>query len=161
MQDYIAKINNTVWTCCVLHNMLLAFDGLDKLWTSEDYLSCWYMNADAERHPEYDRFTCEHDALITARAEAKRLRNFSARALGKKRPSGNPVIRTTGRSLVPEINHDEEGAQPILFNANADLDPVEWQEGFTEKRDALIEHFNIHWNAKKVLWLPFPGTGRR
>jgi hypothetical protein len=27
MQEYISKINNTVWTCCILHNLLLGFDG--------------------------------------------------------------------------------------------------------------------------------------
>ena len=60
MQDYVRKINNTVWACCVLHNLLLSYDGnlcfdfifiscfcdltstgLDKLWTKDDYLSCW------------------------------------------------------------------------------------------------------------------------
>jgi hypothetical protein len=62
MQDYVRKINNTVWACCVLHNLLLSYDGnlcfyfifisfdvfcdltstgLDKLWTEDDYLSCW------------------------------------------------------------------------------------------------------------------------
>ncbi len=27
MQDYVMKINNTVWTCCILHNLLLSYDG--------------------------------------------------------------------------------------------------------------------------------------
>ena len=27
MQDYVRKINHTVWTCCILHNLLLAYDG--------------------------------------------------------------------------------------------------------------------------------------
>lgn len=64
MQDYVRKINNAVWTCCILHNLLLSYDGnlcfhnyknfiqyfyeltatgLDKLWTKDDYLSCWYV----------------------------------------------------------------------------------------------------------------------
>ena len=34
-------MNNIVWSCCVLHNLLLGVDGLDKLWTEEDYLSTW------------------------------------------------------------------------------------------------------------------------
>jgi len=39
--DFLAKMNNIVWTCCILHNLLLGVDGLDKLWTAEDYLSTW------------------------------------------------------------------------------------------------------------------------
>jgi hypothetical protein len=31
-------IANVVYTCSVLHNMLLHFDGFDKLWTTEDWL---------------------------------------------------------------------------------------------------------------------------
>ncbi len=39
--DFLTKMNNIVWSCCVLHNLLLGYDGLDKLWTKEDYLSTW------------------------------------------------------------------------------------------------------------------------
>jgi hypothetical protein len=34
-------MNNIVWSCCILHNLLLGIDGLDKLWTKDDYLSTW------------------------------------------------------------------------------------------------------------------------
>jgi hypothetical protein len=27
LQDYVEKINNTVWSCCILHNLLLSYDG--------------------------------------------------------------------------------------------------------------------------------------
>ena len=39
--DFLTKMNNIVWSCCILHNLLLGVDGLDKLWTKEDYLSTW------------------------------------------------------------------------------------------------------------------------
>ena len=32
-------ITNAVYTCSVLHNMLLHYDGFDKLWTEEDWLT--------------------------------------------------------------------------------------------------------------------------
>jgi hypothetical protein len=32
-------IANMVWACCILHNMLLKFDGLADLWTEDDWLS--------------------------------------------------------------------------------------------------------------------------
>ena len=38
-----ARIDNIVWACCVLHNLLLRHDGLEFLWTKADYLSVWYV----------------------------------------------------------------------------------------------------------------------
>ena len=38
------RIDNVVWTCCILHNLLLRHDGLEFLWTSADYLSVWYVH---------------------------------------------------------------------------------------------------------------------
>jgi hypothetical protein len=40
---YRSRIDNIVWTCCVLHNLLLRHDGLEFLWTKADYLSVWYF----------------------------------------------------------------------------------------------------------------------
>jgi hypothetical protein len=40
---YRSKIDNIVWSCCILHNMLLKHDGLEFLWTNADYLSVWYV----------------------------------------------------------------------------------------------------------------------
>ena len=178
VQEYVGKINNVVWSCCILHNLLLAFDGtaqwvsvllicalmmnlalagLDKLWTEEDYLSSWYADADADIHPEYDKYTADHTALIASRAKA-RLRNFSNRTLGKRRPSASIGVQPRSGSLVPEI-HQSEPISQVIFS-EPDLDPLEWQEGFEKKRDALIEHFNYFWNKNKVLWLPFPGTAK-
>jgi hypothetical protein len=37
-------------------------------------------------------------------------------------------------------------------------EPLEWEQGFCEKRLALIDHFNYRWNQRAVEWLPFPGT---
>jgi hypothetical protein len=130
---------------------------LDKLWTEEDYLSCWYADADAEIHPEYDGYsaaTTQHDALIRSRAETRRLRHFNSRVLGERRPSCSSEAPTvTGRfSLVPGTTF----APQIAMNEGQDSDPLQWQPGFNENRDLLIEHFNIAWNARKVQWLRFP-----
>ena len=169
LQDYVRKINNTVWSCCILHNLLLAYDGLDKLWTEDDYLSCWYVccmaqqwakvrilfcryaDADAEIHPDYDRYTASHDALIASRARS-RLRNFTARVLGQRRPT--EPSRTIRHNLVP----DSVPAAQLVVDDAQDLDPIQWGDGFKAKRDSLVEHFNIAWNAKKVAWLPYPGS---
>ena len=109
------KMNNIVWTCCVFHNLLLGIDGLDKLWTAEDYLSTWcvclsvclfaracvcvrafvyflmnrsyrYANPDLDHHELFDIATTDHDAIIQRRADSRR-RQFSASRLGTRRPS--------------------------------------------------------------------------
>jgi hypothetical protein len=131
--------------------------GLDKLWTEDDYLSCWYANPDADPHASYDSFTRAHDELVASRVRA-RLRNFQSRVLGKKRPTSTSASNDHRRSntLVPELS---EVSTQINFNEDDD-DPLEWHHGYTGKRDALIEHFSISWNAKKVFWLPFPGTSK-
>jgi hypothetical protein len=145
--------------------------GLDKLWTEDDYLSCWYAalhhgqksaalilhnryaDADAEVHPDYDRYTAVHNEQIASRAQA-RLRKFNARTLCAKRP---PASSTCQRhSLVPGC---APAAQIVLDDAD-ESDPQQWEGGFMEKRASLIEHFNIAWNSNRVAWLPFPGTGQ-
>jgi hypothetical protein len=51
-------------------------------------------------------------------------------------------------------------AAQIVIDNGTDLDPLQWEPGFIEKRAFLIEHFNLAWNAKKVAWLTFPGRKR-
>jgi hypothetical protein len=41
-------ITNCIYTCSVLHNMLLEFDGFDKLWTADDWLSLNPEDSDEE-----------------------------------------------------------------------------------------------------------------
>ena len=41
--EFLTKANNIMHSCCILHNWLLSYDGLDTLWTEEDYLSAWFV----------------------------------------------------------------------------------------------------------------------
>jgi hypothetical protein len=41
--EFLTKANNIMHSCCILHNLLLAHDGLDLLWTEKDYLSVWFV----------------------------------------------------------------------------------------------------------------------
>jgi hypothetical protein len=41
-------IANMVHTCAVLHNMLLTYDGYDKLWTADDWRSLDPTDSDEE-----------------------------------------------------------------------------------------------------------------
>jgi hypothetical protein len=152
LKKYIAKINNTVWACTILHNLLLAYDGLDKLWSEQDYLSTWYADPDAEKH-HWDNEGAVHDSLLFQRVPQ---RMFTSRILGARRPSGCPTasqLALNRRSAIIPSG--------IAYIDNADTDPLEWHEGFVGKRMDLVTHFNKEWNAKNVKWLPFPKSKRK
>jgi len=48
------KVSNAhfMFTCAVLHNMLLHYDGFDKLWTEEDWLTSDPVDSDDEESKE-------------------------------------------------------------------------------------------------------------
>jgi hypothetical protein len=152
LRCYISKINNTVWACTILHNLLLAYDGLDKLWTEEDYLSTWYADPDAEKY-RWDNEKAAHDSLLRQRVP---LRMFTARTLGARRPSNCP---TSAR----EVPRGRFASNPsgIAYIDDNDDDPLEWHQDFQPKRLELIAHFHKVWNANKVMWLPFPTKKRK
>ena len=41
-EKYRSKVDNIMYCCCILHNMLLRIDGLEFLWTDKDVLS-WHL----------------------------------------------------------------------------------------------------------------------
>jgi hypothetical protein len=103
-QDYLAKMNNIVWSCCVLHNLLLGYDRLDLLWTDADVLSTWYADADAELGHDFDLGADVHQQIVEKRAN-RRCRLFRSSTLGKSRPSQNRQPAPGGN----EARFDDEG----------------------------------------------------
>jgi hypothetical protein len=83
--DFLAKMNNVVWSCCILHNLLLGYDRLDLLWTDADVLSTWYADADAEMGHDFDLSAAAHQEIVDRRARI-RCRQFRATTLGRRRP---------------------------------------------------------------------------
>ena len=88
-QDFLAKMNNIVWSCCVLHNLLLGYDRLDLLWTENDVLSTWYADADADMGDVFDLSEEAHRQIVQNRA-LRRHRQFRATTLGRHRPGTHP-----------------------------------------------------------------------
>jgi hypothetical protein len=129
--------------------LLLGYDGLDQLWSEADYLGTWYSDPDAEIDSRYDKHTLNHNNIIQQRLKT---RKFKARTLGLRRPLGAAAGQQAFR-LVPE----PVGERYANFGTNDD-DPTEIQDGYQQKRNELIDHFNITWEANNVLWLPFPGS---
>jgi hypothetical protein len=129
-------MNNIVWSCCVIHNLLLGIDGLDKLWTKEDYLSTWsasytrrnlclgcnslgnrYADPDAESHPDFDVQTREHAAIIEARAMS-RSRLFRRAKLGQLRPGHMGIIppqESIGNEDEEIVQHGDQGQSLYVY----------------------------------------------
>lgn len=61
--EFLTKANNIMHTCCILHNLLLAYDHLDTLWTEEDCLSTWFA-ASATRARELLLYTYNSGTVI-------------------------------------------------------------------------------------------------
>jgi hypothetical protein len=140
--EFLSKANNVMHSCCILHNWLLAYDGLDTLWNEEDYLSAWYADPDADHDPRYDRFSVEHRALVENRAKARRRRQFSRHAIGSRRPG-----------------HGISAAYEML--AERDPEDDEWEDTHISRREELVVSFDIAWEEGRAEWLSFPGTRRR
>jgi hypothetical protein len=110
--DYLAKMNNIVWSCCILHNLLLGYDRLDLLWTEDDVLSTWYADADAEVEGGFDLSQQRHQEIIEKRASKRHCQHrlFRASTLGRVRPAHQPLPHQRGRQTggAGADFHDEE-----------------------------------------------------
>jgi hypothetical protein len=138
--EFLSKANNVMHSCCILHNWPLSYDGLDTLWTQEDYLSAWYADPDADLDERYDIFTADHRVTVEARAKARK-RQFSRHATGALRPG------------------HERAAYEMLVER--DVEDDEWEDTHISRREELVKSFMISWDQGKAEWLAFPGTRRR
>jgi hypothetical protein len=145
--DYLRKMNNIVWSCCILHNLLLAYDRLDTLWTEADVLSTWYADADAG-DPVFDLSASEHAAIVQKRATA-RLRLFRSTTLGLTRPRRMATMPTTAA-------HAHETEDNIVVLQGDDTE-TEFCDSHVTRREELVESFHYAWNTGKVEWLSFLG----
>jgi len=95
-------MNNIVWSCCILHNLLLGYDRLDLLWTDDDVLSTWYADADADMGDVFDLSEEAHRQIVQNRA-LRRHRQFRATTLGRQRPGTHPS------AAAGSADFDDEG----------------------------------------------------
>lgn len=130
--SYRGKIDNIVWTCCVLHNLLLRHDGLEFLWTNADYLSVWYDDPDADHREDWD------GPPVQQRAQ----RRFEQRLMAGGEASW--------AALSPAIEEEFGGI------VAPDLTPTEVEMGHVPLREALVRNFEIMWKKKQVQWLKYP-----
>jgi len=138
---YRSKIDNIVWSCCILHNLLLRHDGLEFLWTKDDYLSTWYADPDAEHREDYD------GPPIAERAAARR--RFQSRRLG----AAGAAIADDG--AAPPIEDDAEAGAGFSI-IPLDYTPTEIDSAHIPLREALVKNFEVLWLMKRVQWLKYP-----
>ena len=142
---YRSKIDNIVWTCCILHNLLLRHDGLEFLWTKDDYLSPWYLNPDAEHRRDYDGPPIEERALNR--------RLFPRRRLGRE---GSALIAANPDDGVPPIEEDPLQSGAGYSITIPDYTKTEVDTDHIPLREALVKNFEVLWLAKQVQWLKYP-----
>jgi hypothetical protein len=130
---YRGKIDNIVWTCCVLHNLLLRHDGLEFLWTKADYLSVWYTDPDAEHREDWD------GPPVTQRAQRRFERRLMRGGEGSLDCALSPAIEEEFGGIVAP-----------------DLTPTEVEMGHVPLREALVRNFEVLWKKKQVHWLKYP-----
>ena len=116
-------IDNIFFTCCILHNMLLEFDGLDVHWNlTEAEWEC------LDTQPSNSDVNYDEDGDIIEAIEST---NSRARILERR-----SVVRT------------EEEEEAVLDN---DIEE-EIDNSYEAKRRALIVHFHTAYNKGEVAW---------
>lgn len=52
--EFRGKLDNVVWTCCILHNLLLRHDNLEFLWTPAWVCSWAFEDPDKDHRDDFD-----------------------------------------------------------------------------------------------------------
>ena len=116
------SIDNVFFTCCILHNMILEFDGLDCRWEKEvdwETLNPQPTNSDEGFDEDTETVISNQQILITRRVT---------------------------EWVSPRENTVEEDFE--LGNEFVE----EWDNDFNAKRRILIDHFQYAYNLGLVKW---------
>ena len=124
--------------CCVLHNMLLQYDGLDTI----GLLDSDYVDQDVECGIDgFDESLLSEEARNAEAMEDDPRLKFSLFEQLSMKPCNTPVSASTDMGLA--------GSQcPTPDNVIAEEDPT-----YNSKRAKLIKHFKHAWARKEVQWL--------
>lgn len=92
--EFLTKANNIMHSCCILHNLLLAHDGLDLLWTEKDYLSVWFVWTAYPNVWKKNNFSAGTQILTPI---------FMTYMTGIIQPSSNNVLGSDGSAYLADI----------------------------------------------------------
>ncbi len=134
--EYRSKLDNVMWTCCILHNLLLRHDGLEFLWT-KDWVCTWaFQDPDLEHREDFDGPPIEMRSKRRMHA-----RYFGSNARNAEDENGAPVGHESD-------NENEPGA--------IDRAPTEFTDEHVQLREGLIKQFQIRYQQNRVHWLHYP-----
>ncbi len=134
--EYREKIDSVMWTCCILHNLLLRHDGLEFLWTPKWVCSWAYQDPDLDRRDDFDG----------PPIEARSKRRMRARFFGTSDAYDNGGPQ----------GHEPEGEVGI-----GDLSYTERTDGHLILREDLVRQFKIRYKKEEVHWLKYPLKKKR
>ena len=122
-----AKIDTAFFTCCILHNMILAADGLDKRW--EDNVEWDVLNPQPGNSDEgFDEVETPNQSIS----------NQERRILERVAQYESAIeIEHEGNEVDEEVDVDFEGKRMKLINhfkKAYDRGLVHWPRGFTEDK---------------------------
>ncbi len=121
-----SSIDNAFVTCCILHNMLLSYDGLDKRW-------------DVDSEAEVGMCDEEEESVLD-RVDRRTMRTEF---------NGDVDLSEVGRECLVDNDVD------VNYDDVLDFGDEEIENKFFELQDALITHWNIKRdkNPVEVTWL--------
>lgn len=139
LQHRAIDIDTIMKVCCILHNMLLQYDGLDTIGD----LDTDYMVRDGNENEDIDLGLADFtDAELREEAETDDPRSrFTEEEQRARRPSSIPVTPDTDVLLI--------GSQCL----NPSSETTEKHDGYEEKRKLLWTHHSHAWERRELLWL--------
>jgi hypothetical protein len=125
--------------CCALHNMLLDIDGLDEKWV-DGVRSDW--EGTLGHHEDQDAIRNVPFAIQRLNVTCPNARTFDSSGMGP------------GDDADPQAVHD--GLLPLVVDNNNSTAPdgarVVRHLSLDYFRSKLVEHFDILWQQKNVVW---------
>ena len=122
-----------VWTCCILHNLLLRHDGLEFLWTPDWVCSWAFEDPDLDRRDDFDG----------PPIEMRSKRRMRGRYFGRNQN----VIDEDGVAL----GHESEQEPGVI-----DTTPTEVSSQHLELREGLVKQFQVRYEKDQVHWFHYP-----
>ena len=129
------KVDTTFFTCCILHNMILSADGLDRRW--EDNVEWDILNPQPSNSDEgYDENESPDQSIIS---QERRILDRVAQYVSAIE------VEYEGNEVDEEVDVDFEQKRKILishFKKAYDKGLVHWPRGFTEIKKKCYKKAN-------------------
>jgi hypothetical protein len=135
--EYRSKLDNVMYTCCILHNLLLRHDGLEFLWT-KDWVCSWaFQDPDLEHREDFD------GPPIEMRSKRRMHHRYFGRNAGRAEDEdGVPVGHES------DLEENEPGT--------TDRTKTIFTDEHLVLREGLIKQFEIRYKKNLVHWLHYP-----